>query len=112
MPLRFTIVLVLLFVCLAVPRWADGQVGVDAYKRGDYATALREWRPLAEQGDAGAQFYLGTLYAFGRGVSQNYAAARQRYGRAAGQCACIHVVRPRSGTLDWCESEARSRQAR
>ena len=85
MPLRFTIVLVLSFVCLAVPAWANGQAGVDAYKRGDYATALREWRPLAEQGDASAQFYLGTLYAFGRGVPQDYAAARQWYGRAAAQ---------------------------
>jgi hypothetical protein len=71
MPFRFTIVLVLSFVCLAVPSWADGQAGVDAYKRGDYATALRDWRPLAEQGDAGAQFYLGTLYAFGQGVPQD-----------------------------------------
>ena len=83
--LRFTIVLVLWSVSLALPAWADGQAGVDAYKRDDYATALREWRPLAEQGDAGAQFYLGTLYAFGRGVPQDYAMARQWYGKAAAQ---------------------------
>ncbi len=31
---------------------ADFQAGLDAYARGDYATALKEWRPLAEQGDA------------------------------------------------------------
>lgn len=29
--------------------------GVAAYKRGDYATALRLWRPLAEQGDPRAR---------------------------------------------------------
>ena len=28
------------------------QKGLDAYQRGDYATALREWKPLAERGDA------------------------------------------------------------
>jgi hypothetical protein len=32
---------------------ADFQTGVGAYGRGDYATALREFRPLAEQGNAG-----------------------------------------------------------
>jgi len=31
---------------------ADFQAGVDAYDQGDYATALNEMRPLAEQGDA------------------------------------------------------------
>jgi uncharacterized protein len=35
---------------------ADFQRGKDAYQRGDYATALREWTPLAEQGNAGAQY--------------------------------------------------------
>ena len=37
---------------------ADNQKGMDAYNRGDYATALREWKPLAEQGNARAQFNL------------------------------------------------------
>ena len=31
---------------------ADFQKGLDAYKKGDYATALREWKPLAKQGNA------------------------------------------------------------
>ncbi len=34
---------------------ADFQVGWEAQERGDYATALEEWRPLAEQGDSDAQ---------------------------------------------------------
>ena len=42
---------------------ADYQKGFDAYSEGDYATALTEWQPLAEQGDAGGQFGLGLLYA-------------------------------------------------
>lgn len=33
-----------------------------AYERKDYATALRVWRPLAEQGDAQAQYNLGQMY--------------------------------------------------
>ena len=39
---------------------ADYQKGLDAAKSGDYATALREWTPLAEQGDANAQGKPGT----------------------------------------------------
>jgi hypothetical protein len=56
-----------LFVCHAVPAWADGQAGVDAYKREDCATALREWRPLAEQVDKEAQVSLGVLFVNSRG---------------------------------------------
>ena len=41
---------------------ADYQKGLDAYDRGDYATALREWEPLAKQGDAGAHFNLGVMF--------------------------------------------------
>ena len=46
-----------------------------AYDRKDYATALREFRPLAEQGMAEAQFNLGTFYQFGWGVRQDHAEA-------------------------------------
>ena len=38
----------------------DGQA---AWGRGDYATALSLWRPLAAQGNAWAQFNLGAIYA-------------------------------------------------
>jgi hypothetical protein len=41
---------------------ADFHKGLDAYNRGDYATALREWKPLAEQGDAYAQVNLEILF--------------------------------------------------
>ena len=40
----------------------DHQRGVDAYNAGDYATALREWLPLANQGHAYAQYNVGLLY--------------------------------------------------
>ena len=42
--------------------------GVEAIKRGDYAAAVREFRPLAEQGNAGAQTNLGYMYSEGLGV--------------------------------------------
>ena len=41
--------------------------GAAASKRGDYATAFREWRPLAKQGNANAQFFLGVMYGKGLG---------------------------------------------
>ena len=85
MPLRFPIALVLSIICLAVPAWADYQAGMDAYGRGDYATALREWRPLGEQGDPIAQFRLGSLYENGDGVPRDFAKARQWYEKAAAQ---------------------------
>ena len=47
---------------------ADFQKGFAAYNMKDYATALREWNPLAEQGRVSAQFNLGMMYAEGKGV--------------------------------------------
>ncbi len=60
-----------ILIGLAAPAWAGFAEGVAAYMRGDYATALRELRPLAEQGDANAQFNLGLMYDDGRGVPQD-----------------------------------------
>ncbi len=42
-----------------------------AYERGDYATALKRFRPLAEMGDTRAQGYLGLMYLEGQGVPRN-----------------------------------------
>jgi len=75
--LRFTIAFMLSIVSLATPAWADFQAGMDAYAHGDCATAMREWRPLAEQGDATAQYNLvGVLYHNGHGMPQDYGLAR------------------------------------
>ena len=72
---------------LAVHGLAAGGIerGGAAYNQGDYGTALREWRPLAEQGDAGAQLNLGFMYDNGYGVSQDYEEAVKWYLRAAEQ---------------------------
>src|SRR5579883_3511133 len=59
------------------------QEGAAAFARGDYATALRLLRPLAEQGDAYAQAELGFMYAKGRGVAQDYGQAAQWFRKAA-----------------------------
>jgi uncharacterized protein len=56
-----------------------------AYKRGDYATAVRLFRPLADDGDASAQVVLGFMYKRGQGVPQDYAAAVRWYRLAAEQ---------------------------
>ena len=64
---------------------ADYAKGFNAYSEGDYATALVEWQPLAEQGDSNGQFGLGLLYANGWGVDLNDDEALKWYGLAAGQ---------------------------
>ena len=54
-------------------------------QKGDYATALRLWRPLAEQGGADAQFNVGQMYRRGEGVPQDYAMAMFWFQKAADQ---------------------------
>ena len=64
---------------------ADLQKGVVAFMSGDYATALREWKPLAEQGHAKSQYNLGVMYAKEDGVPQDYKTAVKWYRLAAEQ---------------------------
>jgi len=79
------ILVLLLTLCLAQPAWAGMKEAEAAYIRGDYATAYREWKPLAVQGEADAQFYLGMLYDEGQGVPQDYKQAAYWYRKAADQ---------------------------
>lgn len=74
-----------IFLCLmiATPAWAGIKEAGIAYKRGDYATALRNLRPLAEQGDIGAQIVLATMYEDGRGVPRDYVQAYKWYSLSA-----------------------------
>ena len=58
---------------------------MDANKRGDYAAALKEWLPLAEQGDARAQTNLGVMYRDGQGVPRDHKTALKWYTLAAEQ---------------------------
>ena len=56
-----------------------------AYARGDYPTAFRLLKPMAEQGHAEAQYNLGSMYAEGRGVPQDYGEATKWFRKAAEQ---------------------------
>ncbi|HLL30277.1 MAG TPA: SPOR domain-containing protein [Allosphingosinicella sp.] len=64
---------------------ADVKAGVDRWMRGDYAGAIAQWRPLAEAGNADAQFNLGQAYKLGRGVTANAGLAQSWYQKAARQ---------------------------
>ena len=83
--LRAAVVLVLALKLSTPVLAADLKAGLDAFQRDDYATALKELRPLAEQGNAEAQYYLGRIYSGGFGVTQDYAEAMKWYRLAAEQ---------------------------
>ena len=50
--------------------------GFEAVKKGDYQTALKLWKPLADQGDARAQYNLGLMYRNGNGIQDDVEAAK------------------------------------
>ena len=81
----FGAALALATVAGAVPAYADVESGIAAWERGDYAAALKEWRPLAAKGDADAEFNLAQAYRLGRGVPQDMKLAENWYGKAARQ---------------------------
>ncbi|MBI5628859.1 MAG: sel1 repeat family protein, partial [Candidatus Rokubacteria bacterium] len=54
-----------------------------AFDRSNYATALKIWLPLAKEGDASAQTYVGEIFEKGLGVPPDHAAAAEWYRRAA-----------------------------
>ena len=70
---------------LGVGWGGDYQKGLIAAQKGDYAIALKEWTPLAEQGNTKAQFNLGFMYQIGQGVSQDYKTAVKWYTLSAEQ---------------------------
>jgi uncharacterized protein len=84
--IRAGITAVVLSLGLAAPSAAGSfEDGLVAYKRGDFATAIRLWRSLADQGNAVAQSRLGFMYQVGQGVPQDDAAAASWYQKAADQ---------------------------
>ena len=96
--------LVLALTCAASPVLAGFDEGVTAYKAGDFTLAREEFLKTAEQGDAGAQYYLGLMYYNGQGVAQNYQAAGMVVaagGRAGG---CRSPALSRRDVLQWRRS--------
>jgi len=95
-------------------------LGLRAYRSGDYETAAQEWRLLAEQGDAESQAHLGDLYYEGRGVPQNgeesvrwyLMAAEQNHARAQGRLCTIfgdpgsRVQTDQQKAVKWCRKAA------
>lgn len=77
------IVTLFFLVCLPFSSSADFRSGGDAYKRGDYETAAKEFLPLAENGDHRAMYALGSMYSAGHGVPQDYKEAFKWFQRAA-----------------------------
>ena len=68
---------------LGVGWGGDYQKGLDAAQSGNYIAALKEWRPLAEQGHSESQFVLGLLYRNGKGVEKDFSTAIKWYLLAA-----------------------------
>ncbi len=65
--------------------WADFDDATKAYQRGDFSTALRMYKLLAEHGSAKAQTSLGVMYIRGDGVPKDYSEALQWFRLAAEQ---------------------------
>jgi len=83
---RYAGLVALLFAGAVMAGPADDlKAAADAYGKGDYAAALRLLRPLADQGDPGAQFSVGLMYRNGKGVPQDLGEAVKWYRRAADQ---------------------------
>ena len=70
---------------LSTSALADFQKGLDAYDREDYATALKEWKILADEGDPSSQYNLGVMYRMGKGVAKDDKEAAKWYRLAAYQ---------------------------
>jgi len=85
--MRLLMLLLVMLVSAVGPALAAGPLenAIAAYLRGDYATAVRLLRPLADQGDARAQGAMGTLYETGFGVPQDYKEAAAWYLKSAEQ---------------------------
>lgn len=64
---------------------ADFYSGLDAYRAGDFESAMAEWLPLARHGDPDAQYRVGRLYARGHGVDQDDAVAVEWFTKSANQ---------------------------
>jgi uncharacterized protein len=75
----------ILFLSLCAAVLADLAAGQQAYHDGDYASALKEFLPLAKQGNAIAQVHLAFMYFQGYGVPQDYKEAMKWFRLAADQ---------------------------
>lgn len=80
---KMVMLLPLLSILTATGAHADVKGGAEAWARGDYEAAVKEWRKPAEQGDPDAQFNMAQAYRLGRGVEGDIIAAQELYALAA-----------------------------
>lgn len=80
---RVLILSTALLLAFLPPAWADVLSAAKAYRAGNYAVALAEFRALADEGQPLAEFALGLMYAEGAGVTKDYTEAIAWYRRAA-----------------------------
>lgn len=73
----------LYFLLVGIAFASDFEAGRQAFEKGDFAGALKEWQPLAEQGAPLASYNLALMYAKGQGVKQDYSEAAKWYQKAA-----------------------------
>ncbi len=85
MSLKLVVAVLGLLLLSAVPAGAGFHDGIQAANRKDFAKALAEFEPLAEQGHPGAQFNLGVMYLHGRGVERSLGKAIELFRKAAAQ---------------------------
>jgi len=74
---------VVLCLILVAPAQAGFKEGVAAHNRGDFKTALREFRLLAKKGQPDAQYRLGNMYANGEAGRYDFSRAFFWYRKAA-----------------------------
>ncbi len=77
--------LIVLFVAAPILCWADMAAADAAYERADFYSAQKEYRILAEKGNAEAQNKLGHMYRYGLGVAQDYTEALKWFRKSAAQ---------------------------
>ena len=99
--------------------------GLDALRKNDFATAVKELRPLADRGDAEAQYRVGLMYEFGKGYPQDKAqgiawfrkAAAQNHAAAQAELGVIYatgdgVAPDNKQAVEWFCSTPRDRASR
>jgi TPR repeat protein len=79
-PIGVVIMLLLSASSASAGPWEDGMV---AYNRGDYAPAIKLFRPLAQSGNAKAQSVMGVMYRKGQGVARSSSRAFMWFSLAA-----------------------------
>lgn len=83
--MKHVILAAILLLAGVAPVHAGFKDGVEAYKKGDYEVAFKEFQTLAKEGNVRAQNTLAYMYEKGRGVEQDLLAAVRWYRRAADQ---------------------------